>query len=364
MMSISSPATRTRRNSDQRLREHVVRAGARSLGQRLTIPRSTVSTWHRECDCMGDHLPRLAGLVNDILGPLMQRASSHKVPAGLLARLSLAMALLAGNRDAYGDRVAGQCPLLSDVVAGLGQVLTTKQAEDLASEVVIHDQGASWSIEVRGHASTYSDPARDCAERVRVATVFAALALEPIEADEAPVASVAAERPSARFSVEAGPQLTLATWAHAHNTPVGLGGQARLNRSGEHLGVSLGIEAVAFSKLDLGWYGASIARAACDGSGRMSWATGSLVMAAELGPYLALLRVRGRGLDQTSSSYRLDVGARGAFGVRLPTRLAPFVALQAELGARRFSLTVAPSGDIGSAPRLWLGLVAGGALDL
>lgn len=47
MMPISSPGPRTRRTYDHRLRDHVVHAGARSLGHRLTIPRSTVSTWQR-----------------------------------------------------------------------------------------------------------------------------------------------------------------------------------------------------------------------------------------------------------------------------------------------------------------------------
>ena len=47
MMSVPSPGPRTRRTYDHRLREHVVRAGARSLGHSLDIPRSTVSTWRR-----------------------------------------------------------------------------------------------------------------------------------------------------------------------------------------------------------------------------------------------------------------------------------------------------------------------------
>jgi len=47
MMSVSSPGPRTRRTYDHRLREHVVRAGARSLGHGLAIPRSTVSTRQR-----------------------------------------------------------------------------------------------------------------------------------------------------------------------------------------------------------------------------------------------------------------------------------------------------------------------------
>jgi hypothetical protein len=36
-----------RRAYDHRLREHVVRSGARSLARHLPIPRSTISTWQR-----------------------------------------------------------------------------------------------------------------------------------------------------------------------------------------------------------------------------------------------------------------------------------------------------------------------------
>jgi hypothetical protein len=47
MMPVPSPGPRTRRTCDHRLREHVVRACARSLGHGLAIPRSTVSTWQQ-----------------------------------------------------------------------------------------------------------------------------------------------------------------------------------------------------------------------------------------------------------------------------------------------------------------------------
>lgn len=295
----------------------------------------------------------------------MGRLSLYSLLPGLLSCLALATGVCVGSRARAEE---SECPRLSDVVAGLGQVLTTEQAEQAGSEIVIRDQGASWSIEVRGQASTYSDPVRNCAERARVAAVFAALALEPMDKEEPPAAASEPEPEpepaNGLFSVQAGPLLALATWAQARNTPMGLGGQARLNRSGEHLGVSLGIEGAAFTKLHLDWYGASITRAVCDVAGRVSWAPGAVILTGELGPYLALLRVRGAGLGNASTTQRLDVGGRAAISARLRTPLAPFLALQAELGVRRFDLSVYPSGSIGAMPRLWLGLIAGGAFDL
>ena len=47
MVSIPSHTPRMRRAYDLRLREHVVRSGARSLARHVPIPRSTVSTWQR-----------------------------------------------------------------------------------------------------------------------------------------------------------------------------------------------------------------------------------------------------------------------------------------------------------------------------
>ncbi len=47
MVSLPSPTPRLRRAYDHRLREHVVRSGARSLARHVAIPRSTVSTWQR-----------------------------------------------------------------------------------------------------------------------------------------------------------------------------------------------------------------------------------------------------------------------------------------------------------------------------
>jgi len=295
-----------------------------------------------------------------VAGILVGRLSFNSLLRGLLGCLTLVAGVCAGGEAQAQD----ECPRLADVVAGLGQVLTSEQAEDAADEIAIRDQGASWSIEVRGHASTYSDPARNCAERARVATVFAALALEPADAAPAPPPPAQTEQHPARFSLEAGPLLTFATWAQARNAPAGVGGQARLGRSGERLGLSLGLQAAAFSRLDLEGYGASITRAACDLSGRILFSPGPLIVAGDLGPGLALLRVRGSGLAESPAASRLDVGVRAAILARLRSRLAPFVAAQIELGFRRFPMTVHPSGEIGSAPRLWLGLVAGGAFDL
>jgi hypothetical protein len=289
----------------------------------------------------------------------------------VLALLVLAAGLRArGSRADDGAR-ASDCPSAADVMAGLGEVLSARGGDAATAGLVIRDYGTTWDIAVRGRVSSYSDPARDCKERARVATVFAALVLEPFDFDHArgnapEVAREAASpQPTRPFTVELAPLFALAARAEGGNTPMGLGGQARAMLSGEHLGLSLGAEVAAFSKLALGPYGASIIRTALDLSARWSWRMARLGLATELGPYLGLLRVRGTGLLDNRSSTHVEAGARAALLARLgSSRVGPFLALQADLGGRRIDLTVDPGGAIGQAPRLWLGLVLGAALDL
>ena len=301
----------------------------------------------------------------------MERLTSDKPLRGLLVCLTLAAGLWAGSSQANDDLPASDCPRLDDVVAGLGQVLTAKLGDASAAGIEIRDHGTTWDIQVRGRVATYSDAARDCGERERVATVFAALVLEPLDADQAGGIDQGVARPAASphrarpFSLEIAPLFAWATGAQGGNTPLGLGGQARASLSGERLGLSLGAEIVSFFGFDVGRYGASIIRAAFDLSARVRGRSGRFRLAAELGPHLAVLRVRGTGLYENRTSTHDDAGVRAALLARLHSfRLAPYLALQAALGFRRIDLTVDPSGSIGQLPRLWLGLVLGGALDL
>jgi hypothetical protein len=278
----------------------------------------------------------------------------------------LACLCLAAPRSVQAADNASDCPRQGDIVAALGQVVATDGADAAVSEIAVRDLGASWHIEVRGRASTYAEPARNCAERARVAAVFAALVLAPPDRDEDAEAATSSDQAASRsyrlpLTVELAPLLAVAAGA---NVPLGGGGQLRIAHSGQHLGLAGGAEATAFSKLDAGTYGASVTRIAFDVSAREAWSSESLGFAAELGPYLALLRVRGTGLYENGTSNHVDAGGRAAFTARLRGRLAPFMSVQAALGARRVDLVVDPGGTLGHVPRLWLGLSAGVALDL
>jgi hypothetical protein len=130
----------------------------------------------------------------------MGRVAVNRLLRRLLACQALAVALFARSSfaEAEDDGPANECPRPADVLAGLAQVVTvtSRFAPLSADDIVIHDYGESWAVEVRGRSSTYSDAARDCVERARVATVFAALVLEPVDADRPLAEPLAALPPS------------------------------------------------------------------------------------------------------------------------------------------------------------------------
>ena len=137
--------------------------------------------------------------MDDMLTVLsMGRLAVNRVLTRLLACQALAVGLFARSSFAEDDGPASECPRPADVLAGLAQVVTSRFAILSAGDMVIHDYGETWAIEVRGRTSTYSDAPRDCVERARVATVFAALVIEPVDADQALAEPLAQLPPSAQ----------------------------------------------------------------------------------------------------------------------------------------------------------------------
>lgn len=294
-----------------------------------------------------------------------------------LARLALAGALLGALGVARADDGGGACPGLGEVTSRLEQLLGDGAvAEAPAEKIVLRDHGGSWEIEVAGQRASYADPARDCGERARVATVFAALALEP-PAPAAPVlesapppdpAEVVAPPPpdsmprsSMRQRLELSPEIVLGVGAG--DTTTAWGGALRWHLSGARMGLTVGLHGVAPAVVRAGAYEASLSRVVLDVSPRVWLSAGSASFALELGPFAGLLFAKGRNLSPGASSTTVDAGARVAVRVEVAwwRTVSPFVAVQAELGARRFRLLVDPSGDVGSAPRMWLAFLLGAA---
>jgi hypothetical protein len=263
------------------------------------------------------------------------------------------------------------CPRGADVDAALAQLLRAKADRPLSGTVTVHDQGANWSVEVAARSATYADPARDCSERTRIAAVFAALALEPPELEDSlPEASVdkpkapESSRDSGADRLDLAPEFLLAPGIAGRNTALTWGGSLRWLVAGVHFGVSAGLDAAYPAVVKVPGYEMSFGRGALDVSAHVRWHSDSVEFGMEIGPYGGIVLARGLGLYANATSTHTDAGGR--FGARIAAtgrRFSPFLALQAAISARHFSLVVDPNTEVGAAPRLWLGLMAGCAVS-
>jgi hypothetical protein len=284
-----------------------------------------------------------------------------------IACLTFATALLAGGRVARAEESPSDCPQLAEVASRVDQLLVRQTGASAADQIEIRDRGASWEIEVADHQASYADPNRDCAERVRVATVFAALALEPPDR-EVPVAVVAppevpqaAPAPVVRQGLEVAPELVLGLGGSG--TATAWGGALRWQISGARLGLGAGLGGMLPAIVRAGPYEAQLARTTFDVSPRARLRAGPASFGLDLGPFVGLLFAKGRNLSPGGSSTSFDAGARLALRVELAwRRISPFLAARGEVGVRRFQMSVEPSGEVGTAPRVWLGMMLGAAL--
>jgi hypothetical protein len=286
-----------------------------------------------------------------------------------IACLTLAGTLLAGMGGAWAQDSQNDCPGLTDVTTRLDQLLVDSMDTGRATKtMVIRDLGASWEIEVAGHRASYADPVRDCAERVRVATVFAALALEPPDrAAPAEVVALASEPRLPRSSMQQGLELApaIVLGLGAGDTTTAFGGVLRWWISGARMGLTAGLSGLLPAVVRAGAYEASLARVVLDVSPRVRLLAGSTSFTLELGPFAGLLFAKGRDLSPGGSSTNLDAGAHLAVRAEHAwRRLSPFVAVQGDLSVRSFRMSVEPTGDVGTTPGVWLGLLLGVALGL
>jgi hypothetical protein len=267
---------------------------------------------------------------------------------------------------------AGDCPRSAEVDAALAQLLSAKSSRASSAAVTVRDLGTSWSVQVAGRSATYSDPDRNCPERTKIAAVFAALALEPPDVGDLSPAppmreSTGPTRPrlSPKHRLDLAPEFLVALGAGQRRSALTWGGSLRWLASGERFGLTAGLGAGYPASIRVQEYEVSLGRVSLDASASLSWRWGAAELGIAVGPYGALLLAHGRGLYSNANSTHIDAGGRLGFRAQtIGGRVSPYLALQAELSARHFSLVVDPIGDVGTAPRIWLGLLAGGTISL
>jgi hypothetical protein len=267
---------------------------------------------------------------------------------------------------------AGDCPRGAEVDAALAQLLSARSDRTSSAAVTVRDLGTSWSVQVAGRSATYADPDRNCPERTRIAAVFAALVLEPPDLGEPSPALPIRESTSSTqsrlprtYRLDLAPELLVAPGAGERSSALTWGGSLRWLASGDHFGLTAGLEATYPAVAKVQQYELSLVRISLDTSASLSWRWGAAELGIEIGPYGALLLAQGRGLYPNASSTHIDAGGRLAFRAQtVGRRVSPFLAFQAELSARHFSLMVDSFGDVGTAPRIWLGVLAGASISL
>jgi hypothetical protein len=285
----------------------------------------------------------------------------------ILASLFFPLLAQAATVDAAGD-----CPAGADIDAALAQLLSTKAGRTSSAAVTVRDLGTTWSVHVAGRSASYSDPDRNCPERTKIAAVFAALVLEPPDiGDSSPTpalresASSAQPRVPRAHRLDLAPEFLVAPGAGRRSSAMTWGGSLRWLASGERFGLTAGLEGSYPAVAKVQPYELSLARISIDTSASFSWRWSAAELGIELGPYGALLLAHGRGLYSSASSTHMDAGGRLGFRAQTISRwVSPFLALQAELSARRFSLMVDPIGNVSTAPRVWLGVLAGASISL
>jgi hypothetical protein len=291
---------------------------------------------------------------------------------------------LASAQDVVGTapvlEVSGSCPESAAVLNVLTPLLPTNQPAGSNGTATVSDRGASYVVAVGGRSKTYSDAARNCAERARVAAAFISLALVPdalperstLPADAGPQPSSPAPNPPEAPSPEP-------AWVRVDLRGMGESApESGLLTTGIALGVTGGKG--RFGAQLMCWWaaGASMsARGTADGSiviERFPCALGPLVRLTPIASLVELslstsvvlgaLWARGTGFVSDYDAVRLDVGARVSVDAILratpqPGSIAPVLGIQIVYDPMTYDLDVMPRGVVGHTPSLWAGVSAG-----
>jgi hypothetical protein len=244
--------------------------------------------------------------------------------------------------------------------------------------IQIEDLGGKFRISVLHREREYREEARDCAHRARMASIFAALIIDPAALLEvapcehppcfagvpaspipAPAPKPPAPPPPPIFRLDLGPLFMMGV--DAEKTSQHWGGSLRMTLGRGSLVPVLGAVVVAPVETNVGGVRLREWRLPVDLGMRVvmpgSWAD----LYGEVGIALALLSERALDLAVSNSRTALEFSGRVGLGIRLkPERgLTTFVALQAELVPDPPSVFALPWGEAGRTPRYWMGASMG-----
>jgi hypothetical protein len=270
------------------------------------------------------------------------------------------------------------CPASADVALVLSRLLArspvvASTTPETNADVSIVDDGAEFRVIVAGFEKSFSDPERACGERAREAAVFVALVLDHAAGSSRPSAPAALappppppedesdHAPRPPIDLAFGPAFEVAPGA----APFAPGLELRL-RHGQWPSLSLGLSGFLPATLDFGPVRADASWFPVDVSVGLVAKRNDLELSWDLGPGAALVSIKGRDLDNSERSVRLELGARTALSARwwLGRQMGVFVSSHVTLLPHPYPVNVEPLGRAGTTPAFWVGGAVGVALRL
>lgn len=276
-----------------------------------------------------------------------------------------------------GEVVGQPCPDPATVAAAIADLVPTELAS-LASSVTITDRGETFEVKVGDTQRTFADANRNCAERVRVAAVFAAmnLAPPPQAADEPEPEPIPQPVPEAKPPAQPAPVPS----PPPHVWSVDVLAQSRRGFAAGTAGPFWlwggGVRAAWGTQR---WQGA-IAAGAFLGSADTAASSSVRVRRWHLSAGLRntirfaafdvesemalrgnLMQVQARGVLTPGSGSRLEGSLHTSVGLRWrgARHLCPIVGMEVEGVPRPTELRLLPIGRVGQSPALWIGLFVG-----
>jgi hypothetical protein len=241
--------------------------------------------------------------------------------------------------------------------------------------VELYDLGVPFRVVAAGHVREYRDEARDCAYRARVAAVFVALTIDPASVAmppspppprAAPPAAIAEAPPAPLAPPAARLDVAAAVDAGFGSDRVAHGGAAvRLAIGRGRFAFAAGTLLLLPSDTTLGDVRLRQWRLPVDAGARATVTGLPFTPYVELGLSAAILSESAPDLVTSSGRTAVELGARASIGARFgSSRFAPFAALHAELVPSPAAIFALPQGEVGHAPRLWIGATAGASVGL